>query len=238
MILGTVRELWRYPVSSVAGERLDTATLAETGVERDRLWGLFDAEGAVAAPEGERRWRPVPSLRARLAGDTIEVGRGETWHELPSTAADAEASGHLGFAVRFAPFLPGIAAEQPGAPRYARSPLHILTTASLDKLRELVRDAIIDTPRFRPNIVIETCKEHAGFVEQDLIGRTISIGAARMEITEPCARCAFTALGLPGLPFDKDVLHAIARHGGGGFGILAKVLEPATISLEDEVLIA
>ena len=147
------------------------------------------------------------------------------------------ASRHLGFSVRFQPFRPGVPVEQPGAPRYERSPLHILTTASMARLREILPTAIIDTPRFRPNIVIETGAEHAGFAEQDLIGRTLSIGGARIAVIEPCKRCAFTALGQPGLPFDKDVLHAIARHGDGGFGVLAKVLEPAPIALADAVRI-
>lgn len=237
MLFGKVSELWRYPVSSLAGERLEAAELDETGIVRDRLWGLFDADDAVAGPESEKRWRPVPALRARLDGEEVAVGQGDIWHTLPSGEADALASRHLGFPVRFQPFRPGVPVEQAGAPRYERSPLHILTTASMARLREILPAAIIDTPRFRPNIVIETGAERTGFAEQDLIGRTLSIGGARIAVTEPCKRCAFTALGQPGLPFDKDVLHAIARHGDGGFGVLAKVLEPAPIALADVVRI-
>ena len=58
---------------------------------------------------------------------------------------------------------------------------------------------------------------------------------AVVEITEPCTRCAFTALGQPDLPFDKDVLHAIAKHGGGGFGVLAKVVTARRIASGDAV---
>lgn len=238
MHFGTVSELWRYPVSSLTGERLDQVTLDEHGVERDRLWGLFDASDAVAGPESEKRWRPAPALSARFSGDTIEISNGGGWHALPSASADAAASARLEFPVRFAPFRSGAKAEELGAPRYERADLHILTTASMAKMRELLPNAVIDTRRFRPNIVVDTAEGTEGFAEQDLIGKTIVIGNARVTVTEPCTRCAFTALGQPGLPFDKDVLHAIARHGGGGFGVLAKVLDTGSIVVGDDVLIA
>ena len=37
-----VLELWRYPIKSVGGERLDTATVTELGIVGDRAWGLVD----------------------------------------------------------------------------------------------------------------------------------------------------------------------------------------------------
>jgi uncharacterized protein YcbX len=58
-----------------------------------------------------------------------------------------------------------------------------------------------------------------------------------VEITEPCSRCAFTALQQPGIPLDKDVLHTIARHGGRGFGVLAKVVTPGRITCGDAVAV-
>ena len=37
-----VLELWRYPVKSLQGERLDLADLDAAGIEGDRRWALFD----------------------------------------------------------------------------------------------------------------------------------------------------------------------------------------------------
>jgi len=46
-----VVELWRYPVKSLQGERVDAADLTAQGLVGDRRWALFDREtglGAVA----------------------------------------------------------------------------------------------------------------------------------------------------------------------------------------------
>ncbi len=234
MRFGTASELWRYPVSSLTGERLETVELDDSGVAGDRQWGLFDATGLdAAAPEKEKRWRPVPGLHARTGTDGPDISQdGATWHALPSPSADKAASDHLGFPVRFLRF-----GEADAAPRYDRDHLHIVTTASLARLQALLPAAIIDIRRFRPNILVETDENDVDFVEQRHIGKKLRIGGAIVEITEPCARCAFTALGQPGIPFDKDVLHTIAKHGGGGFGVLVKVLSPGRITHGDAVTV-
>ncbi|HAC44902.1 MAG TPA: Fe-S protein, partial [Chloroflexi bacterium] len=41
---GTVAEIWRYPVKSMAGERLESCLVAETGLEGDRRWALVDGQ--------------------------------------------------------------------------------------------------------------------------------------------------------------------------------------------------
>jgi uncharacterized protein len=42
MRIGTVREIWRYPVKSMGGERLEATPLAALGVPGDRGWALRD----------------------------------------------------------------------------------------------------------------------------------------------------------------------------------------------------
>jgi hypothetical protein len=44
MIVGRVREVWRYPVKSMAGERLEGAGVGELGLYGDRGWALRDEE--------------------------------------------------------------------------------------------------------------------------------------------------------------------------------------------------
>ena len=74
--IGTVAQLWRYPVSSVGGERLEHAELSETGVGGDRRWCLVDtSSGEVAAPERRRRWRSSTLLLARNP-DRLELQAG------------------------------------------------------------------------------------------------------------------------------------------------------------------
>ena len=42
MVVGRVTELWRYPVKSMAGERLGSCTLGPRGIPGDRGWAIRD----------------------------------------------------------------------------------------------------------------------------------------------------------------------------------------------------
>src|SRR5687768_1490344 len=44
MRIGTVQEIWRFPVKSMGGERVDATTIGERGVHGDRLWAVRDVE--------------------------------------------------------------------------------------------------------------------------------------------------------------------------------------------------
>ena len=39
-----VLELWRYPVKSLQGERMDHADVGPEGIAGDRQWALFDLD--------------------------------------------------------------------------------------------------------------------------------------------------------------------------------------------------
>ncbi len=40
--VGKIKEIWRYPVKGMAGERLESCTLSEKGLKGDRTWALRD----------------------------------------------------------------------------------------------------------------------------------------------------------------------------------------------------
>ena len=42
MRVGTVIEIWRYPVKSMGGEQLDRCVVGERGLPGDRGWALRD----------------------------------------------------------------------------------------------------------------------------------------------------------------------------------------------------
>jgi uncharacterized protein YcbX len=42
MHIGTIKEIWRYPVKSMAGERLESCTVESFGIPADRGWALRD----------------------------------------------------------------------------------------------------------------------------------------------------------------------------------------------------
>ena len=66
MTIGRVAELWRYPVKSMGGERLEQADIGARGVRGDRLWAVRDIERDVTA--SARRMPGLLGASARYAG--------------------------------------------------------------------------------------------------------------------------------------------------------------------------
>jgi uncharacterized protein len=113
--------------------------------------------------------------------------------------------------------------------------VHVLTTATLNRLRELYPQGRFEVRRFRPNIVVETGNE-SGFVENAWIGHTVAIGDhVRLIITGPCPRCVMTTLPQSDLPKDGDILRTAVQHNHAGVGVYASVLEGGKVRRGDQV---
>lgn len=92
-------EVWRYPVKSMQGERLDAAALDEAGVAGDRGWAVRDvATGTVASAKDARRFGALVTCAAAADGDgdsgglpTVTVPGGAA-----RTAGDPELDAQLG----------------------------------------------------------------------------------------------------------------------------------------------
>src|SRR3954447_2238522 len=80
-LVGTVAEIWRYPVKSMGGERLAQSAIATRGLHADRMWAVRDVE--LNTFTTARRW-PVllqcsarfvedPTGRSAGPGDVLEV---------------------------------------------------------------------------------------------------------------------------------------------------------------------
>lgn len=241
--IGTVSELWRYPISSLGGERLNRVDLDDSGVRGDRTWSVTDTHsGQSAAPEREKRWRPVTQLRVRTTIDQdpeIELPDG-SWVACDRQEAQAAVRAQLGFEVELRPNSepPGGDGTLAAPPRYTRAPLHLITTAALDQLRmTLSQPAAIDPRRFRPNIVIATNSDLVGVVEHGWLDHDLLIGAAVLRVTGPCARCSFPNLAQRDLPGDDRILRSIAQLSRGDFGVLCDVLSPASIAVGQTVVL-
>jgi uncharacterized protein YcbX len=114
--------------------------------------------------------------------------------------------------------------------------VHVLTTATLDRLRELYPEGRFEVRRFRPNVII-ACDEH-GFVENDWIGRTLSIGdEVRVRVTGPCPRCVMTTLAQGDLPKDPGILRTAAQENAANVGVYADVVSGGTVRRGDAVAV-
>ncbi len=115
--------------------------------------------------------------------------------------------------------------------------VHIMTTATLDRLRALYPQGRFEPRRFRPNIIVQSADGGAsGFVEDEWVGRVVSIGdEVRLGITASCSRCVMTTLAQGDLPKDPGILRATVRHNGANAGVYASVLRTGTVRRGDAV---
>lgn len=114
--------------------------------------------------------------------------------------------------------------------------VHLLTTATLDRLRELYPQGRFEVRRFRPNVVVETANGARGFVENGWIGHTVAIGdEVRLTITGPCPRCVMTTLPQGDLPKDPGILRVAAQHNQANVGVYASVLQGGRVRRGDSI---
>jgi uncharacterized protein YcbX len=114
--------------------------------------------------------------------------------------------------------------------------VHLLTTATLDRLRELYPEGRFEVRRFRPNVVVQAASGMKTFVENGWIGHTVAIGdAVRLTVTGPCPRCVMTTLAQGDLPKDPGILRTAAQHNQVNVGVYASVLQGGEIRRGDPV---
>jgi hypothetical protein len=117
--------------------------------------------------------------------------------------------------------------------------VHVLTTATLDRLRALYPEGRFEVRRFRPNMVIATAASGTDFLEQAWIGQTLAIGdAVRLGVTGPCPRCVMTTLAQGDLPRDAGILRTAAQHSQANVGVYASVLQGGEVRRGDTVRLA
>lgn len=235
--IGRVREVWRYPVSSLGGEALTSISVSPEGIEGDRRFALFDPEtGLAAAPEKETRWRPALFITASQPATGLPVLRfaDGAEHALDDGALPDRLAEHFGFPVAIG-LVGSVDYRFPVVSnRYKPAPLHLVTTASVSALADVTDLSPIDARRFRPSVLIET-EDDPGFMENDWVGHTVRIGEAEIHVTEASRRCGMTLVAQPGLAEEPDVLRGIMRHNKRNLGVYATPTEGVTISVGDAV---
>src|SRR5258706_1021055 len=114
--------------------------------------------------------------------------------------------------------------------------VHLLTTATLERLRDLDPAGRFEVRRFGPNIFVQTPNRVKDFVEDAWIGHTLAIGeAVRLAVTGPCPRCVMTTLPQADLPPSPGIMGPAARHHQVNVGVYASVLAGGTVRRGDPI---
>jgi uncharacterized protein len=237
----------------VLGDRHFAVVDAETGkvagAKNPRKWGnFFDFRAEYLEPP--RAGAGLPAVRVTLPNGTSATSNQPELARILSEAlgrdvgfAEAEENGKAPAATaeEYWPDMEGLEHrdtvtdwELPPGTFFDLATVHVLTTATLDRLRMLYPEGRFEVRRFRPNIVVGTGRE--GFVENDWIGQTISIGeTVRLKITGPCPRCIMTTLPQSDLPKDPGILKTAAQHNEANVGVYADVIADGMVRRGDQV---
>ncbi|HVX47329.1 MAG TPA: MOSC domain-containing protein [Mycobacteriales bacterium] len=215
-----VDALWRYPVKSMLGERLQRARLEHRGVHGDRLFAIRDTAGKLGSGKDSRRFRRVEGLRfVRATLDehgrprlTLPDGR------IADLAALREFLGEPTLTLR----------PEQDIPHFDDQPLHVVSRQAVDELAGELNEITVDERRFRPNIVIDGA-------DDGWLGRRARIGSALIEFVKSTERCVMVNAAEPGIERSGEVLKTLTRNQDMQFGIYARVVEPGDIAIDDAV---
>ena len=204
-----VKELWRYPVKSLAGEPLESALVDVDGIYGDRVVHARTATRIVTARTRSR----LLGLSAQLGEDGMPLIDGLPWDDPRSRAAVREAAGQ------------DVELYDDGVVRFDILPLLVATDGSVAAFGR-------DGRRLRPNIVIGGV---AGLAERAWPGQALRIGDVLIGVDSLRARCVMTTFDPDTLDQDVGVLRDIVERFDGQLALNCDVLRPGTIRVGDAV---
>lgn len=206
-----ITELWRYPVKTMAGERLQRAVLGPLGIAGDRVIHVESAAGRVITA------RSHPGFlghRGTLGAQGQVLVDGRPWND-PAVAADVEKIGGPGaHLVQFE-----------GAERFDVLPLLVATDGAIAAFGH-------DSRRLRPNLILGGVP---GLAEREWPGAILHVGAVRIGIQDLRSRCIMTSFDPDTLIQDKQITRGIYERFEGKLALNCFVIEGGEIAVGDTV---
>jgi uncharacterized protein YcbX len=247
--VGTVAQVWRYPVKSPHGARVDSLDLAPGGAVGDRTLAVVDpVAGKVLSA---KRYADLFMASARLDGERVVLTLPDgSEHAADDPDVHRALSDWLGLAVRLEPppvdgvfpmeMYSGMSDEDspvfdwPGPPGtwLDLADAHWLTTASLAAITEAHPGGEWDVRRFRPTALIEATA--SGFAEE--AWTSIEAGTVGSEVLMATPRCSMPSRAQPGLGRDKAIGTTIRDANSNNLGVYASVTQSGTVRVGDSVL--
>lgn len=228
MAAGHVAALRRWPVKSMAGERVQALELDGFGATGDRTHAVFDVfKGAPRRVNAEL----LPGLLAWAAAypDLDPVDRETpprpvltapdgTRHDWDDEALAEALAADLGRPVTLA--------REPRGQQDRPATVHVTVEASLRALGASL-GADVDVRRFRSNIHVDLDAEP--WAELEWVGRRLRVGDAELEVVEPCERCAIPTRDPDTQDRWPQLLRLLAAERATNFGLIARAATPAVV---------
>jgi uncharacterized protein YcbX len=207
----TITTMWRYPVKSMAGERVRSTQLTNTGLLGDRVVQVYDRRGRIITA---RTCPRLLQLHATLGIDGEPLVDGLPWR---SREVERRVEAAVGPGARLQRF--------DGAERFDILPLLVCTDGAVSEFGHDVR-------RLRPNLIIGGV---GGLAERQWPGAILRLPDAEIALADLRRRCVMTTYHPDTTAQDPDVLREIVRRFGGELCLNAAVVRPGLVEVGNRV---
>jgi hypothetical protein len=206
-----IAEIWRYPVKTMAGEKLERVAVGPLGIEGDRVVHVEDDKGRVITSRSHPRFlghKGSLSPHGRILVD------GRPW-DSPEVAA--EVMDIVGPGARLARY--------DGAERFDVLPLLVATDGAIAAFGH-------DGRRLRPNIVVGGVE---GLSEREWPGACLRTGKVLIGVQDLRLRCIMTSYDPDTQAQDTEITRGIYQRFDGKLALNCFIIEGGAIALGDEV---
>jgi MOSC domain-containing protein len=234
--IGQLEALFRYPVKSMAGERLETANLGWHGLDGDRRMALrrvHDRSGMpwLTASKLPDLLRFVPRRQDNAQGDPTHI-RTPDGEELPVFGEDLaqEIGRRHGAPVQMMHLRHGIFDEG------------TISVIASDTVREIGRLAgrSLDVRRFRPNVVVRVLRP-SPFQEDEWLGGVVSFGEGddtpAIAVTMRDERCSMLNLDPDSARSAPEVMKAVVGANQNNAGIYGTVIRIGRVGVGQTIFL-
>ncbi|MHB1638948.1 MAG: MOSC domain-containing protein [Candidatus Dormibacteria bacterium] len=223
-----IAELWRYPVKSMAGERITRAEITSGGLPLDRGIAAFDRKGR--RPDHPLSARHLPGLllfAADVVGGEVMV----SGPDLPPTPWREDLVRQRLGAVCRRPI--ELAEVEGGA--FDDAPLHLIVLPSVAELAgELARE--VDPRRFRANLLISAARQE-GRSERRWVGSELASGQVVLRVAKECPRCVVTTRDPTTHQQWPQLLRHLAQTRDAMMGVYCEVVAAGQIAESDPLVL-
>ena len=206
-----VTHIWRYPIKTMAGEKLQRAHVESLGIEGDRIVHVEDAQGRVITSRSHPRFLGHQGTLGP-GGEPLVDGR--PWDSPEVAAKVVDIVGPGAKLVRYN-----------GVERFDVLPLLVATDGAIAAFGH-------DHRRLRPNIVIGGVE---GLAEREWPGGCLHIGKVVIGVQDLRQRCIITAYDPDTLVQDKAITRGIYQRFGGKLALNCFVIVGGDITVGNEV---
>ena len=208
-----LKEIWRYPVKSMAGEQLQTARLTPLGLDGDRIVQVKNKLGRTVTA---RTHPSLLGLKATLGKSGDPLVNGRPWTDPKVLEAVQNIVGPGARLVR-----------DESLDRFDILPLLVATDGAIAEFGR-------DRRRLRPNLVIG---DVVGLAEREWQESQLLIDEVVIVIHDLRGRCVMTTFDPDTLAHDPNVLRDIVKRFGGRLALNGDVVRGGEIQVNQEIKI-